>query len=60
VSDQLSKLKPRHPGAFDSANVPGKSRVFILARRRVLGLWGKCEAVAANGYEGFTLAQSGG
>ena len=49
-------LFPQANSWYLGANVPGKARVFMpyvggIGRYRV-----KCDAVAANGYEGFALA----
>jgi len=38
------------------ANIPGKTRVFMPYVGGVAGYRARCEAVAANGYEGFAIA----
>jgi hypothetical protein len=38
------------------ANIPGKSRVFLPYIGGVGAYRQKCDAVAANGYEGFVTA----
>jgi cyclohexanone monooxygenase len=41
---------------YTGANIPGKPRVFLPNIDTVGGYRAKCTEVAANGYEGFTLA----
>jgi cyclohexanone monooxygenase len=48
-------LYPTADSWYLGSNVPGKSRVFMPYRG---GLRRKCAAVAANDYEGFTLARA--
>ena len=40
---------------FVGANIPGKKRVFLLYANTAPAYRAKCAAVAANGYEGFSL-----
>jgi len=40
---------------YVGANIPGKTRVFMPYVGGVAGYRQRCEAVAANGYEGFTI-----
>ena len=48
-------LYPRAPSWYMGANIPGKPRVFMPYIGGV-GLYRqKCDEIAANGYEGFTL-----
>jgi cyclohexanone monooxygenase len=43
---------------FVGANIPGKPRVFMPYLGGVGNYRSKCDEVAANGYEGFTLSRS--
>jgi cyclohexanone monooxygenase len=51
-------LFPRANSWYMSANIPGKPRAFLpyLNPEGVGGYRKKCDQIAANGYEGFTLA----
>ena len=44
---------------YMGANIPGKPRVFMPYVGGVVPYRQKCDAVAANGYEGFRLSQAG-
>lgn len=52
-------LYPRAPSWYIGANVPGKSRVFMPYAGGVNVYREKCDAVAANGYEGFAWTDGG-
>jgi cyclohexanone monooxygenase len=49
-------LFPTADSWFVGANVPGKARVFMVYIGGVGAYRERCDQVAANGYEGFTLA----
>jgi cyclohexanone monooxygenase len=49
-------LYPRAASWYMGANVPGKPRIFMPYVGGVGTYRQKCDAVAANGYEGFTLS----
>jgi len=51
-------LFPRADSWYMGANVPGKPRVFLPYIGGVGVFRQKCDEVAANGYEGFTLRQA--
>jgi cation diffusion facilitator CzcD-associated flavoprotein CzcO len=44
---------------YMGANIPGKPRVFMPSLDFVGPYRAKCDAIAANGYEGFVFARSG-
>jgi len=48
-------LYPRANSWYMGANIPGKPRIFMPYIGGVGAYRQKCDAVAANGYEGFTL-----
>lgn len=48
-------LFPLGETTYMGANIPGKPRVFVSNLDLVTGYREKCDEVAANGYEGFTL-----
>ncbi len=48
-------LYPRASSWYMGANIPGKPRIFMPYVGGVGAYRQKCDAVAANGYEGFTL-----
>ncbi|HEY0422818.1 MAG TPA: cyclohexanone monooxygenase, partial [Rhodopila sp.] len=48
-------LFPQANSWYMGANVPGKPRVFMPYVGGFAGYKRKCDAVAANGYEGFRL-----
>jgi cyclohexanone monooxygenase len=50
-----STLYPLANSWYVGANIPGKPRVFMPYVGGFAGYKRKCDAVAANGYEGFTL-----
>jgi cyclohexanone monooxygenase len=50
-----STLYPLANSWYTGANIPGKPRVFMPYVGGFAGYRRKCDAVAANGYEGFTL-----
>jgi cyclohexanone monooxygenase len=50
-------LYPRAKSWYMGANVPGKPRIFMPYIGGVGVYREKCDAVAAAGYEGFTLAR---
>jgi cyclohexanone monooxygenase len=50
-----STLYPLANSWYTGANIPGKPRVFMPYVGGFAGYKKKCDAVAANGYEGFTL-----
>jgi cyclohexanone monooxygenase len=50
-------LYPRAKSWYTGANVPGKPRVFMPYIGGVGVYREKCDAVAAAGYEGFTLSR---
>jgi cyclohexanone monooxygenase len=52
-------LFPQAESWYTGANVPGKPRVFMPYIGGVGEFRQKCDAVAANGYEGFTMTQAG-
>ena len=49
-------LYPLANSWYVGANIPGKPRVFMPYVGGVTAYKQKCDEVAANGYEGFTLA----
>ena len=53
-------LFPKANSWYMGANVPGKPRVFMPYAGGVGNYRVKCDEVAANGYEGFTLDPGGG
>jgi cation diffusion facilitator CzcD-associated flavoprotein CzcO len=52
-------LFPQAESWYTGANVPGKPRVFMPYIGGVGEFRQKCDAVAANGYEGFTITKAG-
>jgi cation diffusion facilitator CzcD-associated flavoprotein CzcO len=52
-------LFPQADSWYTGANVPGKPRVFMPYIGGVGEFRQKCDAVAANGYEGFALIKAG-
>jgi cyclohexanone monooxygenase len=52
-------LFPKANSWYMGANVPGKPRVFLPYVGGVGAYRQKCDEVAANGYEGFTLRTAG-
>ena len=50
-------LFPLADSWYMGANVPGKPRVFLPYVGGVGAYRAKCDEVAANGYEGFTLTK---
>ena len=50
-------LFPRANSWYVGANIPGKARVFMPYCGGVVPYRQKCDAVAANGYEGFALGR---
>jgi cyclohexanone monooxygenase len=53
-----STLYPKAASWYMGANIPGKPRVFLPYIGGVGAYREKCDAVAAAGYEGFTLAKA--
>lgn len=53
-------LFPLAESWYIGANIPGKPRVFMPYVGGVGAYRKKCDAVAARGYEGFTLTRTGG
>jgi cyclohexanone monooxygenase len=51
-------LYPTADSWYLGSNVPGKPRVFMPYRGGLRRYRRKCAAVAANDYEGFTLARA--
>jgi cyclohexanone monooxygenase len=54
VADQT--LLPKTASWYVGANVPGKPRVFMPYIGGLGAYRTRCDAVAANGYEGFRLS----
>jgi cyclohexanone monooxygenase len=52
-----STLYPLANSWYVGANIPGKPRVFMPYVGGFAGYKKKCDAVAANGYEGFTMSR---
>ena len=52
-----STLYPLANSWYVGANIPGKPRVFMPYVAGVHSYKKRCDAIAANGYEGFTLTQ---
>ncbi len=52
-------LHPRANSWYMGANIPGKPRIFMPYIGGVGAYRQKCDEVAANGYEGFTLTRKG-
>ena len=60
VNDAAERtLFPRANSWYVGANVPGKARVFMPYAGGVVPYRRKCDEVAANGYDGFTLGALG-
>lgn len=53
-----STLYPKANSWYMGANIPGKPRIFMPYVGGVESYVKKCEAVVANGYEGFNLTKS--
>ena len=49
-------LHPKAASWYMGANIPGKPRLFLPYIGGVGPYRDRCDAVAANGYEGFTVA----
>jgi cyclohexanone monooxygenase len=52
-------LYPRASSWYVGANIPGKTRVFMPYIGGVGAYRQKCDEIAANSYEGFTVAPTG-
>ena len=51
-------LYPKAASWYMGANIPGKPRLFLPYIGGVGNYRDKCDAVAANGYEGFDLTRT--